>query len=408
MALRRRPSSSVGAHALVNLTIVISAAGLTAFAALLAENWMGPDRVRGRIIMTLIFLASLVIAIALRSAVRAQRGTLYYVRLLEAGMRDQHVENRHRWQNRHMDARVVARSVHRLPVGGVLDLADDVADISQALQETMNNDSSSTGFQLAPNLLWPAALAVGYDWYAREHSALEELPSSAGGRVMSWNLRSPSRSFNTPAMYRASHAADASGTDVILLSVYLTPQTEMHMVPWVCSQDFRLAVLDPLRSKNAVAVGESSAIVSIAPEDFAARVQPVLMDTPGRFAFGRAASGHTRDGPARVHPFDAAAALAASIRTLLHAFDETPILLSVRASKTVVFATGWMLSNGTPDDRGLDLERCTAHESCRNPWSRLIPIVTPMVNAAPPTIWRVHPGQPGATILAARVGRGSL
>ena len=64
----------------------------------------------------------------------------------------------------------------------MVDLRREVDHISDELERAMNDDDDATGFVLAPNLAFPAALAVGYDVLLRERTHLAELPVEARRR----------------------------------------------------------------------------------------------------------------------------------------------------------------------------------------------------------------------------------
>ena len=125
-------------------------------------------------------LAVLVLAMAVRAWVKAHNGTLYYLRLLPAESADR------------MRAAVDvanARSLDFRSATGwfgtdadVVDLRREVDHISDELERAMNDDDDATGYVLAPNLAFPAALAVGYDTLLRERTHLAELPVEARRR----------------------------------------------------------------------------------------------------------------------------------------------------------------------------------------------------------------------------------
>ncbi|AWH94397.1 hypothetical protein [Dietzia psychralcaliphila] len=125
-------------------------------------------------------LAVLILAMAARAWLIAHNGTLYYLRLLPAETADR------------MRAAVDvanARSLDFRSATGwfgtdyeVVDLRREVDHISDELERAMNDDDDATGYVLAPNLAFPAALAVGYDTLLRERTHLAELPTSARRR----------------------------------------------------------------------------------------------------------------------------------------------------------------------------------------------------------------------------------
>ena len=125
-------------------------------------------------------LLVLVVAMALRAWLMAHNGTLYYLRLLPAESADR------------MRAAVDVANARSLgfrsatgwfgTANAVVDLRREVDHISDELERAMNDDDDATGFVLAPNLAFPAALAVGYDVLLRERTHLAELPVEARRR----------------------------------------------------------------------------------------------------------------------------------------------------------------------------------------------------------------------------------
>ena len=125
-------------------------------------------------------LLVLVAAMALRAWLMAHNGTLYYLRLLPAESADR------------MRAAVDVANARSLgfrsatgwfgTADAVVDLRRQVDHISDELERAMNDDDDATGFVLAPNLAFPAALAVGYDVLLRERTHLDELPVEARRR----------------------------------------------------------------------------------------------------------------------------------------------------------------------------------------------------------------------------------
>ena len=141
-----------------------------------SEGCTSPSRL-GWFIGTLVVL---VVAMALRAWLLAHNGTLYYLRLLPAESADR------------MRAAVDVANARSLgfrsatgwfgTANEVVDLRREVDHVSDELERAMNDDDDATGFVLAPNLAFPAALAVGYDVLLRERTHLAELPVEARRR----------------------------------------------------------------------------------------------------------------------------------------------------------------------------------------------------------------------------------
>ncbi|MGH3926684.1 MAG: hypothetical protein ACRDTT_28120, partial [Pseudonocardiaceae bacterium] len=108
-------------------------------------------------------LCLLVGAVAGRRWVYQRTGTLYSLSFLDETMNDYHKEAQDAAERSHMGVRLIGRRVDVLgrERDGVVDVVQPRQDLSRALESAMNQDRDDTGYAVAPNLLWPAALAVG-------------------------------------------------------------------------------------------------------------------------------------------------------------------------------------------------------------------------------------------------------
>ncbi|MFN3340907.1 MAG: hypothetical protein ACK40Z_14500 [Dietzia sp.] len=181
---------------LLETLIAITVALTTAFGGLVAEDlitrdsactisslpdlWSQECTSPSRLAWFVGTLAVLVLAMAARAWMIAHNGTLYYLRLLPAESADR------------MRAAVDVANARSLDFrsatgwfgtdGEVVDLRRAVDHVSDELERAMNDDDDATGYVLAPNLAFPAALAVGYDTLLRERTHLAELPTTARRR----------------------------------------------------------------------------------------------------------------------------------------------------------------------------------------------------------------------------------
>ncbi|WP_282772359.1 hypothetical protein [Saccharomonospora viridis] len=154
---------------LSNMLIVVSAAVLTAVLALVVEDLIPkPDEGEPEIVPLRagILLGTLVLllgALMWRTAVHDKRGTLFYVQILNEGMANLHKEPLDAARAEHLSLRTVTRwvDVTSRRRNGVIDAVEPCHEVGRALEDNVNTDRDDTGYTVAPNLLWPTALAVG-------------------------------------------------------------------------------------------------------------------------------------------------------------------------------------------------------------------------------------------------------
>ena len=115
----------------------------------------------------------LISMMALRHWLINRNGTLYYLRLLPASSSDRMRGAMDLARARSLDFRTATGWFGA--VGDVLDLREDVRGVSAELERAMNDDDEATGYLFAPNLSFPAALAVGYDVLLRQRTSLAEV-----------------------------------------------------------------------------------------------------------------------------------------------------------------------------------------------------------------------------------------
>jgi hypothetical protein len=171
---------------LANTVIVTLAALLTAGLGLLTEDVLVQpgDQVRflpWRVAFVAVMLSGVVGALWWRSRLRRRAGTLYYLAMLDEAMVDRHVAGRVVAQRRRLYARSLVRWVDLTPSqpDGVLDLVDECRELGVAVEDAVNNHWDDSGCTVAPNLLWPMAIAVGMQLPVREDMRTLELPTSS-------------------------------------------------------------------------------------------------------------------------------------------------------------------------------------------------------------------------------------
>lgn len=177
----------------VESLIAVAIALTTAFGGLVADDIISADAsctISGvpdlwshhcsslpRLLWFLGSAALLISAMAVRHWMINHNGTLYYLRLLPASTPDRLRSAIDMAQARSLDFRSATGWFG--VTGDVLDLRADVRRVSDELERAMNDDDESTGYLYAPNLSFPAALAVGYDILLRQRTTLAEVPEVA-------------------------------------------------------------------------------------------------------------------------------------------------------------------------------------------------------------------------------------
>ncbi|EYT62100.1 hypothetical protein H483_0111340 [Dietzia sp. UCD-THP] len=314
-------------------------------------------------------LAVLITAMAVRAWMIAHNGTLYYLRLLPAESADR------------MRAAVDVANARSLDFrsatgwfgtdGHVVDLRRAVDHVSDELERAMNDDDDATGYVLAPNLAFPAALAVGYDTLLRERTHLAELPTEARRR------RLPGGDTGVRTVYFDD--GDDMWAERRWLSRRSRPDSELSMVTlrpglpatahstaapadrtavgrvWLSLQlDGGGAVSDvdaqhPLREAADLVV----VVGPTATTDGVETLRPWTLPA-GRLYPG--ASGRQIDRRAFARLVEE---LSGAVEQVLDDYPEADVLLSGRMPRSVAFALGYVISQ-RKDDR-IEGKRATHH-----------------------------------------------
>ncbi|MFI6163950.1 hypothetical protein ACIA59_28865 [Micromonospora haikouensis] len=135
-------------------------------------------------------LVLLFAAVLWRSLIHRRTGTLFYVRLLADDMPDLHDAAIQIAARRRMSLKSVTRWTD-LPTHthqGVIDLSATCADIAAALETVINADRDDTAYTIAPNILWPAALAIGAELPIVDDLQLLELPDPRTPQPIAFTL----------------------------------------------------------------------------------------------------------------------------------------------------------------------------------------------------------------------------
>lgn len=212
-AVRRRWWQRRGAVLVItaNFAVAFALASTAALLGLVVEDLLPVSGDRhcsaARYALLGVTLLALLLALLWRRSAHGRTGTLFYVRLIDEAWQDWHVIPVQVASRRRMSLRSVTRWVD-LPSRtrhGVIDLVDVCSEIASALEAVVNGDRDDTGYTIAPNMLWPAALAVGAELPIVDCLELLELsgrPDGSGGGIteISYPLPQPSASdAATPA-----------------------------------------------------------------------------------------------------------------------------------------------------------------------------------------------------------------
>ena len=195
--------SPVGPHRFAYyLLLPFGAAAAAAFGGLVAEDvfpkpdlclpeptpWLAlnevlPARVTG-LVIALILAA---VGTWILTKRRRNRGTLYYLRFQSETNPDFHQDVVEKSREQYLDFRSISawcdptlgvdhsrRSQADLSRNHVVDVRRQLNEMSAELQRTTNDDTGDSGFDIAPNLIFPAALALGYDWIPPGQATLRE------------------------------------------------------------------------------------------------------------------------------------------------------------------------------------------------------------------------------------------
>ncbi|AXH95959.1 hypothetical protein DV701_07335 [Ornithinimicrobium avium] len=356
---------------LLLITIGIVALGTSSIAALVIEDWT-VDREGVRVTAVVLGGIFLVILYLASWYVTKRRGTLYYVRLLEEWMPDLYRDMQSQFGAEYSNEMVVAEHLTARSNRGVLDIADQVTSVTRRLQMLMSGDDLRTSYDVAPNMIWPAALAAGYHM----HFPLETRLIEFAGEKMGWKLRSRANSpaGHDPRLRVHPTLPSEPDPDVgsVLLTVYMTPTK------------------DPTRPAGLTVDREHT----FGALDEADRPRAVLIvKKPTKSASGEVA----------VEARTGTTALVETITQTLAAYPNASVFLFARVAKTVALGAGHGLSGPGRADQ---MKREMPVES-RRPWTRLVPVNVVQAyphNPRDPSpacdLVRAAPGQPPSDQLA--------
>lgn len=351
--------------------LVLSGSAAAAFGGLVAEDFfpggdkgvqLNPDWWR---IAALVFaLLVAVWATWSLSTHRQRRGTLYYLRLQNETNPDYHRDAVSKAAKEYLGFRSIAAWCD--PGLGTVDLCAAIAGMSSELERVINDDADDSGFDIAPNLVFPAALALGYDWIPPRNVRLREFNSPRRDKqtdiqAFQWDLACATASgegcgkrtlahkrghFDAKAVsgYRLC-AADLRSAGVAATSVWLE-----YWLSDTDSSDRKEAMTSPLKLAAEV-------------------IRTIRVEQPGPVAgasgaYTRLSYGSDADtaGSTGLTVMQIAEGGAYWLRKTLEDFPNATVFVAARMPKTVSFAMGYLMTRPP-------MQRAAAH-----PWRRIVPM----------------------------------
>lgn len=184
----RRPARHKGAEYL----LLVSGTTAAALAGLVAEDFLPEPRTccmqQGicdlivwnpqwlRIALLLVAIGLGALAVRWLKRRRASRGTLYYLRFQNETNPDYHRAAVAKASGEYLGFRAISAWCD--PQEDIVDVRRAVSGISAEFERAINDDSDDSGYHLAPNLMFPVALAVGYEWIPPQGVTLREFSQS--------------------------------------------------------------------------------------------------------------------------------------------------------------------------------------------------------------------------------------
>ena len=341
---------------------------------------------RVALLVVLSLVAALVLLAAL-SLVKGQleksSGTFYYVRMLVPWMSDWRQLDAATTSVGMKDVRLLLRTLVARAEGMGLDAADEVAELGAALEMEMNRDSIDTGYHVAANLLFPMAMALGYEMQGRPRLELYEL-GSREDEPRPWPLdRTSDQIALAPDEIKAQclerqgfhpicwrRMSQDTGDGPVLLTVNLTHEPMLNPVQWTCGVHYAVGMF--------------------------------VEERPSPVSIGLLPQANFEDR--RAHPVDAMQVVRQAIRDVIHDHPGRLVLLNARMPKSIAVGVGWLLGNDATTVKKKDSTFETVpgcgRRGCRQPgclrlWTALVPIMVNQESRSGDYLAvRAHPTQP--------------
>lgn len=271
-------------------------------------------------------------------------GTLYYIRMMPKWMQDWHKGKQEALAEQHLNCYQINDPLDFEMRDDVIDVRSRIKAAQAKLIDHLNSDDIKTGYTMAPDMLWPLAVALGYELPLRSGTLFHDFGDQGRPETIieGWSL-------DLDAEDRWDKSVVGEATEPLEQGV------GVHVVADFTGQGGFLALDRVVRETRKLTV--SSAALPAGKN--------VLVGT-GKNAL--------------VHPATLSTAWACAIRSALHDCQGQPVVLTARVPKTVSLATGYLLlpaHSKTSQPRSLDPgcgnEGCS-RSSCLDPWKYLLPL----------------------------------
>ncbi|MBX6370650.1 MAG: hypothetical protein IRZ02_00130 [Acidothermus sp.] len=177
--------STAAAEAAAGLAVAFAAAALS---LLLDAAFPMSGGVRTptpwRFVVLAVAALAAVLALWRRRRTRHANGTLYAITCLVRGMFPSHGLAERNAARGKRDLRPVTRWLPPPPPDDVWDLREDMEDLRRAVEVARQNDDEGTAYIVAPNLVWPAAVYLGYEAPFPDEIRVLELDDSVPGEKL--------------------------------------------------------------------------------------------------------------------------------------------------------------------------------------------------------------------------------
>lgn len=341
-------------------------------------------------------LAALVVSALLLGGVEKIAGTVYYVGYQFAWRDNWHERAVRELQKDRRDSKVLIRTISSGPVDGVLDLVEGLTELSRSLESEENADTTDSGFHLAPDMPWPAAVALGSLMYGRwPDQTLHELnEKSAAGPIQTfeWEMQNEkdsrahsSTQLSVARRHRTQNLSESLSKVVLVTAHATVPRPSARsQAPSGAASTPPVIPLRPWQLKDVEWFGVAAFEDTTAgPQwDTPCKPTPISTETP--------VSG---SGAVMVHPATVTAAVVTAIRAALAMSEDQVVLLAMMVPKTVAVAIGWHLTHDPLETghSGSDGARRSVRDA--QPWKRLVLLQFDVRREVYDAV-RVHPDQP--------------